>query len=624
MVMDNILQLDSVKCTACYACVKSCPVKAIYISRDSLTPKIDNDRCISCGSCMMACSYGAINPVSDVEQIEQLLLQGNVAAICDPSIAGEFKDISDYRRFVNMIRNLGFKYVMEVSFGVDVIANKQKSILAAHQGKHYITSHCPVMTLYTQKYQPELSSNLTPLVSPFAAMACITRKKIDKDLKIVCITPCLAAKRINQQFKGLAHIDYFLSFKSLRRMFALHNIKESNMEFSDFDEPFGNLGSLYPIAQGFVEACNQDTSIMQGTFITAEGCKDAIDAVNQFAKDGKTLNSHLNVYFCEGCFLAPGCTKGDKFIRNAFTKEYALKRTIGLDKKKWQSNIDNWSNQSEIFHIYNPSSQRLPTPTDEQIEEGFRKLGKQGAARSTNCKSCGYDTCLDLAIAIAQGIATENLCFLHATQDNTNYSNQLKLTTENLVTIQKQNEELKNSLAQTKQMEAEAVQTIQSITNHIYPAMALVDNNMKILQSNEPFIDILGEEAKEINEIIPGLKGADITTLLPKDISQQVEYVLKNKEDIMNKDLPLEKDRFVNVSIFTLVSNKQVGIIIRNLFKGEDRPEEIISRLNEVIKANLLDVQQIGFVLGEGAARTEKMLNSIIRSYKEQIGKKKD
>ena len=620
--MENILQLDSVKCTACYACVKSCPVKAIYINEDSLTPKIDNERCISCGSCIISCSYGAINPVNDVDKIEELLLEGNVAAICDPSIAGEFKDISDYRCFVNMLRSLGFKYVMEVSFGVDIIAKKQNSVLLAHKGKHFITSHCPVMTLYTQKYQPELASNITPLISPFSAMASVTRKKFSKDLKIVCITPCLGAKKINEQFKGMAHVDYFLSFKSLRLMFASHNIKEQNMEFSDFDEPFGNLGSLYPIAQGFVESCNQPTGVMDGTFITAEGRKDAIDAVNQFAKDSKTLNSNLNVYFCEGCFLAPGCTKGDKFIRNAFTKEYAYKRTVGLDKKKWQSDINYWSNQSEIIHIYNPDSQRLASPTDEQIKEGFKKLGKEGAARNTNCKSCGYDTCLDLAIAIAQGIATENLCFLHAKQDNTNYSNQLKLTTENLVTVQKQNEEISNELAKIKQLENEAGQTINSIINHIYPAMALVDNNMKILQSNEPFIDILGEEAKEINEIIPGLKGADITTLLPQGLSQQVDYVLKNKEDIMNKDLPLDDGRFVNVSIFTLVPNKQVGLIIRNLFKGEDRPEEIISRLNEVIKANLLDVQQIGFVLGEGAARTEKMLNSIIRSYKEQIGKK--
>ena len=264
----------------------------------------------------------------------------------------------------------------------------------------------------------------------------------------------------------------------------------------------------------------------------------------------------------------------------------------------------------------------MSSPTNEQIEEAFRLLGKQTAFRNTNCKSCGYDTCLGLAKAIAQGVATENMCFLHTKQDTTNYSNQLKLTTENLASLRNEHEKTLEDLLVVKQSDKEAKQTLSSLLNHLYPAVAIVDNNMKITQSNEAFIDILGEDAKEINEIIPGLKGANIKTLLPENIYAEVEYVLRQSEEIINKDVPLNKDKFINISIFNLVAKKSIGIIIRNLFSGEDRPEEIINRLNEVIKSNLLDVQQIGFVLGEGAARTEKMLNSIIRSYKEQIGKK--
>ena len=47
----------------------------------------------------------------------------------------------------------------------------------------------------------------------------------------------------------------------------------------------------------------------------------------------------------------------------------------------------------------------------------------------------------------------------------------------------------------------------------------------------------------------------------------------------------------------------------------EVQREEVVKRLNEVIDNNLSLVQQIGFVLGEGAAQTERMLNSIIESY---------
>jgi GTP-sensing pleiotropic transcriptional regulator CodY len=50
----------------------------------------------------------------------------------------------------------------------------------------------------------------------------------------------------------------------------------------------------------------------------------------------------------------------------------------------------------------------------------------------------------------------------------------------------------------------------------------------------------------------------------------------------------------------------------------EVQKEEVVNRLTEVIDKNLSYVQQIGFILGEGAAETERMLNSIIESYNKQ------
>jgi hypothetical protein len=72
----------------------------------------------------------------------------------------------------------------------------------------------------------------------------------------------------------------------------------------------------------------------------------------------------------------------------------------------------------------------------------------------------------------------------------------------------------------------------------------------------------------------------------------------------------------LNVSIFTIRKDKIVGAIVRDMFSPEVRSEEVINRVNDVIDENLSLVQQIGFILGEGAAKTEKMLNSIIESYK--------
>jgi hypothetical protein len=52
------------------------------------------------------------------------------------------------------------------------------------------------------------------------------------------------------------------------------------------------------------------------------------------------------------------------------------------------------------------------------------------------------------------------------------------------------------------------------------------------------------------------------------------------------------------------------------MYLPEVRKEEVINRVTEVIDENLDLVQKIAFLLGEGAAKTERMLNSIIESHK--------
>ena len=60
-----------------------------------------------------------------------------------------------------------------------------------------------------------------------------------------------------------------------------------------------------------------------------------------------------------------------------------------------------------------------------------------------------------------------------------------------------------------------------------------------------------------------------------------------------------------------------VGGIFRDLMMPEIQKEEIIRRITEVIDKNLSIVQKIGFLLGEGAAESERMLNSIIKTFKQ-------
>jgi len=46
------------KCVGCEACVKVCPVEAIYMKNGKAF--IDQEKCIHCGKCLNVCPFNAI------------------------------------------------------------------------------------------------------------------------------------------------------------------------------------------------------------------------------------------------------------------------------------------------------------------------------------------------------------------------------------------------------------------------------------------------------------------------------------------------------------------------------------------------------------------------------------
>ena len=102
-----LIEINKDLCTVCYACVRACPVNAIQVKANQEFPEVNHDWCIGCGSCLKVCSPKAIVYTNSKEEVKALLHSGSkVAAIVGPSISGEFDDITDYRKFVQMIRQL--------------------------------------------------------------------------------------------------------------------------------------------------------------------------------------------------------------------------------------------------------------------------------------------------------------------------------------------------------------------------------------------------------------------------------------------------------------------------------------------------------------------------------------
>ena len=623
MPVEPLFHISHDVCIKCYSCVRICPVKAIRVDVNTGYPSIIPERCIGCGSCYRACSPIAISYRSSVEETKIILSSGErVAAICDPTISGEFHDITDYRKFVEMIKQLGFAYVSEVSFGVDLVARKYKELFDNFKGKYHITANCPSVVAFIEKYYPEMINNLAPIVSPMVATAKVIRQKYGQNVKIVFIGPCIATKDEALKFVGDAKIDAVLTFVELRQLFNEFNIRESQLEFSEFDPPLGHKGSLYPISNGILQAVDINEDLLTGSVITTEGRNNMVDAVKEFNARIELIKRNFNIFYDEGCLMGPGTSLGgEKFLRMTLVTDYANKRLMTFDKETWEQEISSFSNL-DLTMQFEPDDQRLPVPDDEKIEEVLKMINREGHMHNEiGCESCGYSNCRDLAIAISQGLATTEMCHVFSGHNRQEYIQTLRTANDTLASTKAALKESEEKSKHEHEAQKESAEIISIMLQNLLSGVVIVDENLKIYQSNKAFIRIVGEEAAMIDEVIPGLVGADLKTLLPVHFYKMFSYVLSSNESIENKDVQYE-DNKLGVSIFPIRSHKYVGGILRDMYTPEVRKEQIITRLTEVVDENFDMVQKIAYLLGEGASKTEQMLNSVIDSYKNPVKNK--
>lgn len=620
--MEGLVRIIEEKCKICYACVRACPVSAIKVTNEHVFPKIVPERCIACGSCIKVCTPGAIEYENSKEAVKNLLASGNETAVAiDPSIAAEFSDIHDYRRFIQMIRSLGFKYIVETSFAVDMLAIKYLHLVENFKGRYYIFANDPVVNSYIEKFLPELIPNLAKLKSPAQITAGIIRKKYGSTISVVNISPIIASKKKSEKGTGQYKIDAVITFSELRDLFLEFNIDQKQMEYSEFDAPLGNKGILFPMADGILQAAGISNHLLEGNVTTVEGEAEMKESLKEFHESSAIINSHFNIFYNE-FLLGPGTSKGgQRYIRQAAVVDYAKKRLKKFDIEEWNKNIEEFSDL-DFTRTFKNYDQRLPFPSEDKIKKIMASLKKE-VDDNLACGVCGYNSCRDFAIAIGKGLATREMCNTYTSRNRQEYIQSLKISNEKL---EKAEKALRDSESIAK-LEKEAAKDASDITTTMLQklpsALVIMNEKLKIIQANQSFIDLLGEDAREINEVIPGLVGADLKTLLPYSIYNLITYVFGNNENIQNRDI-VYNGKHLTASVFIIRNGKIAGAVFRDMHTAVERKDEVINRVNEVIDKNLSMVQQIGFLLGEGASETEKMLHSIIDFYKDREKKSRN
>lgn len=297
-------------------CQSICPFDAIM--RKNGDKWIDEALCMSCGRCVSVCDKGNYLDTQQFLPVAQTLKESKkVFAIVAPAIAGQFgKDVTlDQLR--EALIQIGFKDMMEVALGADVLSIKEALEFNDHvqkEGDFMITSCCcPMWVAALRKVYYNLVPDVSPSVSPMIAMARIL-KKLDPEAKVVFIGPCIAKKAEAKEEDLVGDVDYVLTFQELKLIFEALEVEPSECIGVPSIDYASTGGRLYArtggVSQAIWDIVDQLYPNKRELFsaIQVDGmkeCKTLLDDVEA----GRQRASFIEGMGCKG-----GCVGGPKAI----------------------------------------------------------------------------------------------------------------------------------------------------------------------------------------------------------------------------------------------------------------------------------------------------------------------
>ena len=149
----SLQRIDS-KCINCGQCLEVCK---------TCNGLKDGD-CVHCGACILKCPMGALVPKYNYKEVlanlhdEEKMIVASVSPAVRVSIGDEFgypPGAFLEEKLVGVLKNLGFDYVLDTTFGADLTVMEEASEFIERlkqKKKPMFTSCCPSWVNFMKKY----------------------------------------------------------------------------------------------------------------------------------------------------------------------------------------------------------------------------------------------------------------------------------------------------------------------------------------------------------------------------------------------------------------------------------------------------------------------------------------
>ena len=559
--MPNCLTLKKSNCKNCYKCIRHCPVKAIRFSGNQA--HIIGNECILCGQCFVVCPQNAKQIVDETEKVRVLLQSGEpVVASIAPSFVANYENVGiDVMK--EALQKLGFYDAEETAIGATIVKNEYERMLKEDERDIIITSCCHSINLLIRKYFPAELEFLADVMSPMQAH-CMDIKKRFPNAKTVFIGPCVAKKDEAEHYEGI--VDAVLTFEELTKWF-----KDENIELKhEIDSNEQSRARFFPTTGGILKTMALDQE--DYTYMALDGIENCVDALRDI-ESGKIHKCFIEMSACKGsCICGPVM---EKYHRTAPVKDY-----IKIANYAGKKDFDVVQPDSfEIKKQFEFIEHRLQPPTETEIFNVLRQMGKFKPSDELNCGSCGYNTCREKAIAVCQGKAEISMCLPFLKDKAESFSDTIVKNTPNALIVL--NEELE----------------VQQINEAAKKMMNLRSSS-----------DILGDQVVRI------IDPADFVEVLNsgKNIKNKRIYLAEYKRYV-EQSVIHDKDSHLLIGIMRDVTDEEI-----QREKKENISRQTVEVADKVVDKQMRIVQEIASLLGETAAETKIALAKLKESIQDE------
>jgi iron only hydrogenase large subunit-like protein len=556
----NPIYTQERECQDCHKCIRECPVKAIRV--EDGYARVVPELCIMCGNCVLACPSSAKRVRDDLPSVKALLADGRkVIASLAPSFVAQFPGVRP-AQLIHALKKLGFYAASETALGAQQVSAGVSALMQSEPRQIWISSACPVVVDFIGKYHPECEPNIFGVLSPLLTHCKMLRAHYGNDIAIVFIGPCIAKKTEAEQHPDL--LDAVLTFEDLDHWLDEEGIRLEEIAVTPedrFQPEEAQEGALYPIDGGMTPNAAGNHEVNSSQFMSFSGLANVEQALKGISEWKPEHNIFFELTACAGsCVNGPKAGRNTSVARRRYdilhyakpAGEFPRKLSVGIDRH------------------YAASPVARNEYSEQQMQEALRTVGKYSAEDELNCGGCGYDSCRDFAHALIARNAERMMCATYT-----------------------------RKLAQKK---------ANALLKKMPSAVVIVDEDLKIIECNLNFAHLFAADAEQAKD----LEGSALDAVIP--FSYLFRRVLDSDEDIVGHDIRYQRS-ILNTSIFTIEPHSVMCGIFQDITKPIFQKEQIIGRAREVIQKNLKTVQQIAFLLGENAADSEIILNSIVRSF---------